>query len=109
MQQLEAIVLVPRIVGENLQLHPAIVILAVIWGGTSGGVLGVIIAPPIVASIRIILQYMYGRLTGREAFMSHDDEDELEQIGTNIQKAIQWIRERFSKRKQAPQANTESE
>lgn len=103
MQQLEAIVLVPRIVGENLQLHPAIVILAVIWGGTFGGIIGVIIAPPIVASIRIILQYIYGRLTGREAFMSHDDDDELEQIGEQIRTFINWIRERGSKKKQAPE------
>ncbi|MGJ3237107.1 MAG: AI-2E family transporter [Anaerolineae bacterium] len=73
MQQLEAIVLVPRIVGENLQLHPAIVILSVIWGGSFGGLIGIVIAPPLVASIRIILQYIYGRLTGREAFLTHND------------------------------------
>ena len=68
MQQLESIVLVPRIVGENLKLHPAVVILAVIWGGSFAGLVGIIIAPPLVASIRIIMQYVYGRLTGRPAF-----------------------------------------
>lgn len=76
MQQLEAIVLVPRIVGGNLKLHPAVVILAVIWGGSFGGLVGIIIAPPLVASIRILLQYVYGRLTGRPAFaesVAHPD------------------------------------
>lgn len=68
-QQLEANLLVPRIVGDNLKLHPVIVILAVIWGGSFGGIIGIIIAPPLVASIRIILQYIYGRLTGRAAFV----------------------------------------
>lgn len=77
MQQLEATVLVPRIVGENLNLHPAIVILAVIWGGSFGGLLGVVIAPPIVASARIILQYIYGRLTDRAAFNMKGEESNI--------------------------------
>lgn len=68
MQQLEALVLVPRIVGSNLKLHPVIVILSVIWGGSIGGLAGVIVAPPLVASTRIIIHYIYGRLTGRTAF-----------------------------------------
>ncbi|MEO1289450.1 MAG: AI-2E family transporter, partial [Chloroflexota bacterium] len=74
MQQLESVVLVPRIVGESLQLHPSVVILSVIWGGSLGGLIGIIIAPPLVASIRIILQYIYGRLTGRPAFMTHSED-----------------------------------
>lgn len=74
MQQIEAIVLVPRIVGESLKLHPAVVILAVIWGGSFGGIIGVIIAPPLVASFRILLQYVYGRLNQREAFGEQPDE-----------------------------------
>lgn len=74
MQQIEAIVLVPRIVGESLKLHPAVVILAVIWGGSFGGIVGVIIAPPLVASIRILLQYVYGRLTEKNSFSEQLEE-----------------------------------
>lgn len=72
MQQIEATVLVPRIQGENLKLHPTIVILAVIWGGSFGGLIGIIIAPPIIASTRIVVRYLYGRLTGRVAFDSRE-------------------------------------
>ncbi|MEL6309208.1 MAG: AI-2E family transporter, partial [Chloroflexota bacterium] len=75
MQNLQAIILVPRITGEALKLHPAVVILAVIWGGTFGGIVGIIIAPPLVSSFRVILQYIYGRLTGREAFSSVEEDD----------------------------------
>ncbi|MDQ7024351.1 MAG: AI-2E family transporter [Anaerolineae bacterium] len=76
MQQLEAIVLVPRIVGDSLKLHPAIVILSVIWGGSFGGIIGVVIAPPLVASIRIIMHYIYGRLTERTAFIEREPNPE---------------------------------
>lgn len=69
MQQLEAVVLVPTIVGGSLRLHPVVMILAVVWGASVGGILGVILAAPIVASVRILGQYVYGRLTNRPSFM----------------------------------------
>ncbi|GAB5492952.1 MAG: AI-2E family transporter [Phototrophicaceae bacterium] len=110
MQQLEAIILVPRIVGENLRLHPVIVVMSVIWGAGFGGLVGVIIAPPLVASIRIILQYIYGRLTNRPAFVEHEDAPESP-LGF-IQDIITWVSERLSgdKKKQAPsvEGNEES-
>jgi predicted PurR-regulated permease PerM len=59
-------------VGENLKLHPAVVILSVIWGGSFGGLLGIVVAPPLVASARIILHYVYGRLTERTAFAKRE-------------------------------------
>ncbi len=66
--QLEGLFLVPRILGDSLSLHPVLVILSVLWGASVGGILGVLIAPPLVASVRIVLHYIYGRLTGRTAF-----------------------------------------
>jgi predicted PurR-regulated permease PerM len=89
MQQLEATVLVPRIVGESLKLHPAIVILSVIWGGSFAGIIGVIIAPPLVASIRILLHYIYGRLTGRTAFTKR--EPESESTVSRIKRLADWV------------------
>lgn len=107
LQQIEAIVLVPRIVGESLKLHPAMVVLSVIWGGSFGGIIGVIIAPPLVASIRIILQYIYGRLTGRAAFVDHPD-DTIESPVQRIQAFIEWLSSRGQKKKdQTPQAGAE--
>ncbi len=67
-QQIEGLFLVPRVLGNSLHLHPAIVILSVLWGASFGGVVGVIIAAPLIASARILGQYVYGRLTGRAAF-----------------------------------------
>lgn len=74
LQNLEAIVLVPRIMGNSLDLHPFIVILAVLGGAALGGALGVILAAPFVASGRVIAHYVYGKLTNTEPFRELEDE-----------------------------------
>ncbi|MBN1964110.1 MAG: AI-2E family transporter [Anaerolineae bacterium] len=62
LQNLEAIVLVPRIMGGNLDLHPFVVIVAVIGGAALAGALGVILAAPVVASLRVVGEYLYTKL-----------------------------------------------
>ncbi|MGJ3237649.1 MAG: AI-2E family transporter [Anaerolineae bacterium] len=74
LQNIEAVFLVPRIMGDSLDLHPFIVILAVLIGATVGGALGVILAAPFVASSRVFLLYIYGKLTDTEPFRELEDE-----------------------------------
>lgn len=69
LQNLEAIFLVPRIMGTSLDLHPFVVIVAVLGGAVIAGALGVILAAPFVASGRVIATYVYGKLTGRHPFI----------------------------------------
>jgi predicted PurR-regulated permease PerM len=68
LQNLESIFLVPRIMGESLDLHPFAVIVAVLGGAALAGALGVILAAPLLASGRVITRYIYGKLTGRAPF-----------------------------------------
>ncbi|MFZ4814408.1 MAG: AI-2E family transporter [Phototrophicaceae bacterium] len=68
LQQIEAAVLVPRIVGDSLNLHPFVVMVAVLAGLSIGGIFAVLIAAPLVASLRLIAQYIYGKLFDRELF-----------------------------------------
>jgi predicted PurR-regulated permease PerM len=68
LQNIEAIFLVPRIVGRQLNLHPFVVIVAIIGGASLVGALGIILAAPMVASARVIGQYIYGKLTDQNLF-----------------------------------------
>jgi predicted PurR-regulated permease PerM len=68
LQNLESMLLVPRIMGESLNLHPFAVIVAVLGGAAVAGALGVILAAPLLASGRVITRYVYGKLTGRAPF-----------------------------------------
>ncbi len=56
-QSIDAFLLTPRIMGTNLGLSPLVVILALLIGGKILGLLGLIIAIPLVASLSILLKY----------------------------------------------------
>jgi predicted PurR-regulated permease PerM len=58
-QQFENTILVPRVIGESLDLPPLLVFLAVIAGGILGGFVGILLAAPILATLRLILGYIY--------------------------------------------------
>ncbi len=67
-QQVEANVLIPRIMGRSLNLHPLVILVAVILGGSLAGILGVLIAAPTVATLRVLGEYIYRRLTDQDPF-----------------------------------------
>jgi predicted PurR-regulated permease PerM len=61
-QQLENNLLVPRIVGGALDLHPVLVIVAVFMGASLAGILGAILAAPIAASLKLLGVYVWRKL-----------------------------------------------
>ena len=62
-QQVENNILVPKIQGDAVELHPAAVIFAIIVGGALAGLLGAILALPIAAAIRDVVRYLFRRLS----------------------------------------------
>jgi predicted PurR-regulated permease PerM len=65
-QVLEGYVLTPRIVGKAIGLHPVVYILAVIVGANLFGFVGMLVAIPVTAVLRVLL------LTGVEAYRSSE-------------------------------------
>ena len=63
-QQIENNFLVPRIIGRSLKLNPLIVLLAALAGGILAGVLGVLLAAPTVATLRLWFGYFYSKIVG---------------------------------------------
>jgi predicted PurR-regulated permease PerM len=53
---IEGYVLVPKILGDKLGLHPLVVFFALLAGGAALGMLGLLIALPLTATIVILLQ-----------------------------------------------------
>ena len=64
-QQLENNLLVPKVLGDAVKLHPAVMILALVVGGALFGIGGAILAAPIVAIGRDLYQYTFERLRGQ--------------------------------------------
>src|SRR5690606_29760836 len=66
--QIENVYLVPRLVGGQVKLHPAVAFIGTVAGALVFGVLGVLLATPVIASARIILTYIYRKLLDQEPF-----------------------------------------
>lgn len=56
LQQIDANIINPKIVGNSLQISPLLVILAVTVGGAYFGIIGMFLAVPIIAVIKVIIE-----------------------------------------------------
>jgi predicted PurR-regulated permease PerM len=61
-QQFEGNFLTPKIQGDTLHVHPILVFLAVIVGGGLAGILGIIVAVPALAVLRVLFDFFRVRL-----------------------------------------------
>ncbi len=61
-QQVENVILVPRIMGESLSIHPLVVLIAVLAGGILAGFVGVLLAAPVAATLRLVTGYLYSKI-----------------------------------------------
>ncbi|MCD6519081.1 MAG: AI-2E family transporter [Anaerolineae bacterium] len=64
-QQIENILLAPRIAGNAVRFHPAVAMVLVIVGSEVAGLWGLALAVPVAAVIRDVFQYLYLRTTER--------------------------------------------
>lgn len=56
----------PRVYGSTVELHPALVIVALSAGQAVGGVLGMVLAVPVAAAIKAAVIYWFEKRTGRQ-------------------------------------------
>jgi predicted PurR-regulated permease PerM/RimJ/RimL family protein N-acetyltransferase len=67
-QQIESNLLGPRVMGHSLNLHPLVVLIGVIVGGNLAGILGMLLAAPVLATLRVISNYVFCRLYDQDPF-----------------------------------------
>jgi predicted PurR-regulated permease PerM len=60
--------LIPKIIGRSVKLPPMVVILGIVVGAAAAGVLGVVLAAPTIASLRVLGRYVYAHLVDIEPF-----------------------------------------
>ena len=58
-QQLEGLLISPRIMGKRFASHPVIIILVILAAGKLAGVLGILLAIPAYAVLRVVLSHSY--------------------------------------------------
>ncbi|NTW01571.1 MAG: AI-2E family transporter [Oscillochloris sp.] len=63
LRQIEDHFIIPNVMGPLVRLHPAVVIFAILSGGALAGAFGLFISIPVAAIIRILLAYLYRKMT----------------------------------------------
>jgi predicted PurR-regulated permease PerM len=59
LQQLENHIIVPKVMGDRINLHPTIVIISLLLSGQFFGVLGMMVALPATALLKILMKYFW--------------------------------------------------
>ena len=75
-QEFESRILVPRVYGRTLRLAPAIVLVALLVGGTLAGIVGALLALPIAAGLQMVMRELRVDLPGES--VEHDRMKELD-------------------------------
>lgn len=65
-QILEGNVISPQVVGRKLHMHPLTIIFALLVGGELAGVIGMVIAVPIFATVKVIIQHVFAYYVRRK-------------------------------------------
>ena len=74
-QLLEGYVLVPKLVGEKIGLHPVAVIFSVLAGGELFGFLGVLLALPAASVAMVLLRYLMERYRHSDLYTEEGEAD----------------------------------
>ena len=59
LREVEDQVVMPFVVGRAVELHPVVTIFAVLAGGTIAGPIGMLLAVPAAAAVKVILDFLY--------------------------------------------------
>jgi len=111
-QQVENNVLVPRIIGRSLNMSPLAVLISVLAGGMIAGVLGLLLAAPVAASLRVILGYIYRKTVGFDDWtevLNPELEDDQFRMPGRFRRLANRLRELISRQDRLVENETENE
>lgn len=70
--QLQANIIAPRVMGTAVNLRPAVILVGLMVGFQVGGLLGSLLAVPVIASIRDVLVYIWRKLIDADPWPDED-------------------------------------
>lgn len=90
LRQLEDNFVMPFLIGRLVHLHPLIVIFAVLAGAASGGILGLLLAVPVAATVKIVITYLNAKLREEpsRALVVIDRDSDWSQITASVRQGV---------------------
>jgi len=93
----------PRVMGGALKLHPAAIMVAAIVGLNLFGLMGMFLAAPVLASLKLILQYTGRKMQDKDPWENtqrrFEKDDDLPLLGRMIRKSKKMINDRGNGKK----------
>ncbi len=78
LQQIDAHIINPKIIGQSLKISPLLVIFAITVGGAYFGILGMFLAVPVIAVIRILIEdYIDYKIAMKKMVKVLEDKEEI--------------------------------
>ena len=71
---------IPLVIGRIVRLHPAVVIFALLGGGALFGLIGVLLAVPVAATLRLVLIYVSAKLRDEDPYPRLEEELAAEDV-----------------------------
>ena len=101
---LENQILVPRIMGNAVNLPPVVVLIGVIVGGSTLGIAGIFLAVPVMATGKEVFLYLYGKVLETEEDLPQPEtkEEVNRSFREFLQSTTTRIRGWFGSRKNKP-------
>lgn len=84
--------LVPKVMSENLKVHPALVLVGALIALRLLGFIGILLAAPVLATLKLIFGYLYKKLVDQEPWEDLDAEEPKEPARWAVFIDSQWDR-----------------
>lgn len=96
-QQLEGNLITPRIVGQAIDLPPVVVLVGVVIGTSAAGLLGTVLAAPVIATGRVLVVYAWNKIVDREPFYQLEPEPPPPSppVGESVRSAYERLQKQY--------------
>ncbi len=82
-------IVMPRILASSLEVHPAVIMVAAILGLDLLGILGVILAAPLVASVQFFLRYIFRKMFDMDPWDGYIEQPPTPRLRDQIKAMVQ--------------------
>ena len=72
-QLIQDYILAPFILGKAVRLHPLVILFAALAGGNIAGILGLILAIPVAATTKILLEFAMDKINHRDYLLNKEE------------------------------------
>jgi predicted PurR-regulated permease PerM len=88
----------PRLMAQTLKVHPAFVLIAAIIAANLLGILGIVIAAPLLATLQLLGKYIGRKMRNEDPWPA--SEEKLPALP--MARPMRWLRKKLSKRRKDP-------